>query len=199
MKTAKRFHYWKVFWVLLALYVSLILLGFLVASMTPTAAAKNIDWHKHVTVPAITYQVLTFFFLATFYYFALNGYYQRFLERTSFFSFLRYTMIMIGVLLVYYVTTFYCSPEREMKEATSVGLIIFGHTFATTFYIGIPLLFSYLVYLRDERKQRKILEEQKMQLEYEKSQANFNFLKAQINPHFLHNTLNFLYAKSLPL
>jgi two-component system, LytTR family, sensor kinase len=52
--------------------------------------------------------------------------------------------------------------------------------------------------LRDEKKQRKILEEQKMQLEVEKSQANFNFLKAQINPHFLHNTLNFLYAKSLP-
>jgi len=52
--------------------------------------------------------------------------------------------------------------------------------------------------LRDEKKQRKVLEEQKMQLEVEKSQANFNFLKAQINPHFLHNTLNFLYAKSLP-
>jgi Putative regulator of cell autolysis len=60
------------------------------------------------------------------------------------------------------------------------------------------LLIAYLTYLRDERKQRKVLEEQKMQLEVEKSQANFNFLKAQINPHFLHNTLNFLYAKSLP-
>jgi len=57
---------------------------------------------------------------------------------------------------------------------------------------------SYFVFLWDERKQRKILEEQKMQLEVEKSTANFNFLKAQINPHFLHNTLNFLYAKSLP-
>jgi LytS/YehU family sensor histidine kinase len=68
----------------------------------------------------------------------------------------------------------------------------------TAFYIGLSLLVSYLTYLRDERKQQKVLEEQKMQLEVEKSNANFNFLKAQINPHFLHNTLNFLYSKSLP-
>ena len=44
----------------------------------------------------------------------------------------------------------------------------------------------------------QVLEAQKMQLEIDKSQANFKFLKSQINPHFLHNTLNFLYAKSLP-
>ncbi|WP_315820466.1 histidine kinase [Paraflavitalea speifideaquila] len=43
-----------------------------------------------------------------------------------------------------------------------------------------------------------MLEEEKLQLEIEKTNANLNFLKAQINPHFLHNTLNFLYAKSLP-
>jgi sensor histidine kinase YesM len=43
-----------------------------------------------------------------------------------------------------------------------------------------------------------VLEGQKRQLEMEKVQANYLFLKAQINPHFLHNTLNFLYAKSLP-
>ena len=62
----------------------------------------------------------------------------------------------------------------------------------------ISLLIAYLTYLRDEKKQQKVLEEQKMQLEVEKSSANLNFLKAQINPHFLHNTLIFLYAKSLP-
>jgi sensor histidine kinase YesM len=49
-----------------------------------------------------------------------------------------------------------------------------------------------------KKKHRKVLEAQKMQLEVDKSQANFKFLKSQINPHFLHNTLNFLYAKSLP-
>ncbi|HEY0751412.1 MAG TPA: histidine kinase, partial [Chitinophagaceae bacterium] len=76
--------------------------------------------------------------------------------------------------------------------------LIFSYILSTVFYLGISLLISYFFFLRDEKKQRKILEEQKMQLEVEKSQANFNFLKAQINPHFLHNTLNFLYAKSLP-
>ncbi|GAB4092964.1 sensor histidine kinase [Flaviaesturariibacter terrae] len=199
MKTAKRFHFWKVFWVLLALYVLLVCLGFLMASLSPAPGAKDIDWRKHLTLPGILYQVATFTFLVTFYYFALNGYYRRFLERSSLFNFFGYSMRLIGVLLVYYVLTYWCSPEKEFKEKAQVGLIIIAHTFATISYIGFPLLFSYLVYLRDERKQRKILEEQKMQLEYEKSQANFNFLKSQINPHFLHNTLNFLYAKSLPL
>ncbi|RYY86811.1 MAG: hypothetical protein EOO15_13460 [Chitinophagaceae bacterium] len=199
MKTAKRFHFWKVFWVLLALYVLLILVGFLAASMTPTGVSKDINWQKHLTLPAIIYQIGSFFFLAGYYYVTLNGYYQRFLDRQSFYSFLRYTLLMILVLIAYYVLTYYCSPEKEFKEKSKVGLIIFAHTLATIFYVGLPLLFSYLVYLRDERKQRKILEEQKMELEFEKSQANFNFLKAQINPHFLHNTLNFLYAKALPL
>jgi LytS/YehU family sensor histidine kinase len=78
------------------------------------------------------------------------------------------------------------------------ALMLFAYVMSTVFYIGLSLLIAYLTHLRDERKQRKILEAQKMQLEVEKSLANFNFLKAQINPHFLHNTLNFLYAKSLP-
>jgi LytS/YehU family sensor histidine kinase len=78
------------------------------------------------------------------------------------------------------------------------AVMVFSYAIGAIFYIGLSLLIAYLTSLRDEKKQRKILEEQKLQLEIEKSQANFNFLKAQINPHFLHNTLNYLYAKSLP-
>jgi LytS/YehU family sensor histidine kinase len=62
----------------------------------------------------------------------------------------------------------------------------------------VCFLFAYVTYLWESKKQRRILEAQKLILESQISQANFNFLKAQINPHFLHNTLNFLYAKSLP-
>jgi LytS/YehU family sensor histidine kinase len=65
-------------------------------------------------------------------------------------------------------------------------------------YFGVSLLVAYITNLREGQKQRKILEAQKLQLEVEKSEENLNFLKAQINPHFLHNTLNFLYAKSIP-
>ena len=79
-----------------------------------------------------------------------------------------------------------------------VSLVVAGVIINTLFFLGLSFLIAYLTKLRDEQKQRKVLEEQKLQLEVEKTQANFNFLKAQINPHFLHNTLNFLYAKSLP-
>jgi hypothetical protein len=89
------------------------------------------------------------------------------------------------------------SLEKMIKDVP-VALLILSFGFSIIFQVGLSILIAYLTYLRDEKKQRKILEEQKMQLEVEKSQANFNFLKAQINPHFLHNTLNFLYAKSLP-
>jgi two-component system, LytTR family, sensor kinase len=108
-------------------------------------------------------------------------------------------VITIISLIIFYLLSLYCfGDDKKLKEMASTGLLLFSYAISTVFYIGLSLLISYFVFLWDERKQRKVLEEQKMQLEVEKSTANFNFLKAQINPHFLHNTLNFLYAKSLP-
>jgi two-component system LytT family sensor kinase len=41
------------------------------------------------------------------------------------------------------------------------------------------------------------LQDEKSQLQNEKIKLEYNFLKAQINPHFLYNTLNFFYTKTL--
>ncbi|HYC30159.1 MAG TPA: histidine kinase, partial [Chitinophagaceae bacterium] len=134
---------------------------------------------------------------AVFFYFTLNFYHRFFVSKKGYFHFLRTTVIASILLAVFFYAKLKAldlvAPEKE-----SPGLIIFSIGLYTMIQAVLSLFISYLTYLRDEKKQQKILEEQKMQLEVEKSSANLNFLKAQINPHFLHNTLNFLYAKSLP-
>lgn len=203
----KRFHFWRVFWVVLAVYVFFILVGFIVISVTP-AAGRDVNWDNIFSINYCVSQLVSFTFSIFFYYFSLNAYYRLIAEKKTFIDFLKATLIALGVLAVYFILTFSLLAKDKVLAGISnshyngklpLGLIIFSCAFSALFFIGISLLIAYLTYLRDEKKQRKILEEQKMQLEIEKSQANFNFLKAQINPHFLHNTLNFLYAKALPL
>jgi LytS/YehU family sensor histidine kinase len=108
--------------------------------------------------------------------------------------------VIAGALLgLYFLGKWNWMPmAATSKELENPSMLAFSITMFTLMQLAASLLIAYLTYLRDEKKQQKILEEQKMQLEVQISSANLNFLKAQINPHFLHNTLNFLYAKSLP-
>lgn len=52
--------------------------------------------------------------------------------------------------------------------------------------------FQYFKKNLNQQKLLRVLQNEKLEIEYA-------FLRAQINPHFLNNTLNFFYAKSLPL
>ncbi|MBK0378461.1 sensor histidine kinase [Mucilaginibacter segetis] len=59
-----------------------------------------------------------------------------------------------------------------------------------------PILFSFLAWaLLDTFKKDKETE----QLKREKIQAELLFLKTQINPHFLYNTLNYMYSLAYPV
>lgn len=84
------------------------------------------------------------------------------------------------------------NPLPLIKQV--VGNLVLGVT-----YLFFILSIAYVTNLRDIRKKHRQLEQQKLQLEVEKAQAELKFLKSQINPHFLHNTLNSFYARSLPL
>jgi LytS/YehU family sensor histidine kinase len=133
-----------------------------------------------------------------FYFFALNHYYKLFTEKKGFIHFLEGSAIAAVLYVFYLLLNDQFFQTGTVAGTFQKGMLITVYAFNMLFAIGISLLITYLVYLQDEKKQRKILEQQKIELEMEKTYANLNFLKAQINPHFLHNTLNFLYAKSLP-
>ncbi|MGZ3844428.1 MAG: sensor histidine kinase [Flavisolibacter sp.] len=206
MKTKKRYSFWKVFWVVLGLNLLFTLLGFIAISVVPVYS-KDFAWNKVLSWHYLFSQVIAVGFSSVFYYFTINSYYHLFNRRRSTSYFVRPTVIAILALMVYFGASYFFAISKKItlsvnndkiEQEMTAGLMVFTYVLSTVFFIGISLLIAYLTHLRDERKQRKILEAQKMQLEVEKSQANFNFLKAQINPHFLHNTLNFLYAKSLP-
>ena len=203
-KGIKRYSFWKVFWVVTAIYLFFMLIGMFFILLAPN---ENAHWERMFNWRTLVQQCISLFFSAFFYYLSANIFYRLFAERKSTSSFIKPIVVFLLVLTAYYAGTFFLikqgtlevkTGDDEMDKKMTTAVMVFSYAFASFFYIAISMLVSYLTYLRDERKQRKILEEQKMQLEVEKSQANFNFLKAQINPHFLHNTLNFLYAKSLP-
>ncbi|HET6766159.1 MAG TPA: histidine kinase, partial [Chitinophagaceae bacterium] len=133
-----------------------------------------------------------------FFYFATNYFYWLIAERKKFISYLKVVFIILLGSFVYHAMLFYFLPQALRQPYPSLLFMFFAMVINLVFYFGVSVLVAYITTLREGQKQRKILEAQKLQLEVEKSEANLNFLKAQINPHFLHNTLNFLYAKSIP-
>ncbi|MFL5808662.1 MAG: sensor histidine kinase [Flavisolibacter sp.] len=195
MEIKKRYHFWKVFWVVLAVDILITLIGVLALILAPQEGVtlSHIFQWKNLLREAASLAFGTVYF-----YYTLNYFYNYFVDKKGYVYFLRVGAIAALACISVTVLSYFWLPDIDTKKQLTTGILLFSVILKTLFFIGLSLLISYLTSLRDGQKQRKILEDQKMQLEVEKSQANFNFLKAQINPHFLHNTLNFLYARSLP-
>jgi two-component system, LytTR family, sensor kinase len=194
-----KFSFWRIFWVVLAAYVFFLLLGML-ATFTASASSKEpFNWKYFLNKWHLINQCVNIFTGTVFFYCTLNFFHGYFVERKGFIHFLRVTVIA-GLLYSFYLYSkdWWMPSSPGRTEMRNSAMMLFASVMFTGIHIVCALLISYLAYLRGEKKRQKVLEEQKMQLEVEKSSANLNFLKAQINPHFLHNTLNFLYAKSIP-
>jgi two-component system LytT family sensor kinase len=139
-----------------------------------------------------------FLYYVTLLYFSINLYYGLLAGNKKIFSYFKVTAVIMLAAFTYKTILYLFFPIVLHNKYTSpypIYQTMCGSLFPVLF---ISFLVAYITYVRESLKQRRILEAQKLQLEAQISQANFNFLKAQINPHFLHNTLNFLYAKSLP-
>ncbi|TMI71192.1 MAG: hypothetical protein E6H09_13875 [Bacteroidetes bacterium] len=200
MWSKTRYKYWQV----LVGFICVGVVGYaiysLVIALNPDAAP-----HKNVTAKdPRDYKgnglvgLYAFFYYVTLMYISLNLYYHLINTQKKFFSFLKVSVILMLAILIYKSFLFYAIPRLLDYKYDSIVKVYRSTLLSFIPYIIISIFLPYLTYVRESLKQRRILEAQKLQLEAQISQANFNFLKAQINPHFLHNTLNFLYSKALP-
>ncbi len=199
MHSKKRYPLLKVFWVVLTINGILFAISLGVVRYIQYPGIKGSVDHM-LSAGELTKQGISLLFQTLFFYFSLNYYNKLIVERRTTIHYVGFSALLFVITMLYLHLKLYFFPEKNMTGISgkkAVGLYVFSFAISSLFCIGLALLLAYLNNLRDEKKQRKILEAQKMQLEIDKSQANFKFLKSQINPHFLHNTLSFLYAKSL--
>lgn len=105
-------------------------------------------------------------------------------------------LIFIAYTLIWYGIDYWILPFFG-ENYTPTTAFKFWKFVAFIFYLFIEcnlIAFGFQYFQRTIRfeKRLRIMQNEKLEIEYA-------FLRAQINPHFLNNTLNFFYAKSLPL
>lgn len=111
--------------------------------------------------------------------------------------------LFTGIILTYvfsflhwYITGYHIRPLIRANGAPPPPFEFwhYGNMVLWVFIKYLLLGFGYYYATQSIKHQKKL-----RLIEKEKHEAEYAFLRAQINPHFLNNTLNFFFAKSLPL
>lgn len=106
--------------------------------------------------------------------------------------------LILGYLsyaIFWYITAYYIRPLVWLDGPTPRLFKFFDFiTLNLYMFVKYALLSFSIFYFRQSINREKELR----MIEKEKLDTENAFLRAQINPHFLNNTLNFFFAKSLP-
>jgi sensor histidine kinase YesM len=155
---------------------------------------------------------LIFFFTANIYLFYSLYYFLRKFSAKSKFDFLLSIGRLVVILLIffairhfirYFLFTKYFDPkyaDLPVHQWIVSGILWIGNYFL--FAAGYFYFQSSIQKQKDllkSQEEKLIKEKETIQLEKENLQLENTALRAQINPHFLYNTLDFLYAKALPV
>lgn len=133
----------------------------------------------------------------SYYFFA-----KTFPKRNLIKSIIGFFQACILFLLVYFIQSYVVEPFVYTKKIHFPQPLVLNRFMVTALWIYLSVTVLSLCYffgvqsLLKERNLQKV-EKEKLEMENEKVLAEHAFLRAQINPHFLHNTLSLLYAKSL--
>jgi sensor histidine kinase YesM len=119
---------------------------------------------------------------------------KRYLLGAAWFIFIVVAYAGIRYLVVYYVIPVLGTGKFHYDRKVYLSITI---SFFVNFCIYSAVYWLVRNSMRKEY-QLRLAERQRLEAEKAKIKSDYSFLKAQVSPHFLHNTLNFLYAKLLP-
>ncbi|MCX2573271.1 sensor histidine kinase [Pedobacter sandarakinus] len=152
------------------------------------------------------YLVVYLVSISTFYIYALAL--EKILRSdTKSLKFLKITLLIVAMIFAYVISTYILillfeqihliakNPERAFDKAFILSCI-----YRSLLYIGYATGYVYILKSFSDQKRVEALERQNLITQIEKQaletdlvQSQNNFLRSQINPHFLFNTLNFIY------
>ncbi|SOD99141.1 sensor histidine kinase [Spirosoma fluviale] len=146
---------------------------------------------------------VTYPLVAILFYVNVYGIIAPSVERRKYVQIILKTILLTGAyILVRYIVFFYIFPFLDFSNEYSKTRVMFQRFLPDSIWIASQyLLFSYgywfaIYSVQLERKKRRIEADISI-LERDKARTELAFLQAKLNPHFLYNTLNFLFSDAL--
>lgn len=133
-------------------------------------------------------------------------FYGNYIILRKFLSTKKYALLIAAEIFLYFSAAFlYWACGTLIRPYEPPGTIppyIFSELLVDLLWIYlIYSFFSFGYYFGMEsvskEKRLRVMEQEKARIEADRLKSEYAFLRAQINPHFLHNTLNLFYAKSI--
>jgi two-component system LytT family sensor kinase len=112
-------------------------------------------------------------------------------------------LYITGAVLVPFLFVPFRFTLEQVVEPFLFGFSNYPMDISISFYIpdniyrGTPAVFFSIAAWSLERSYKK--EQEIKQLKQENTTAELEFLRSQVNPHFLYNTLNYIYSQAIPV
>lgn len=119
-------------------------------------------------------------------------------------------VIILALLTYFYIYALLPKAGIKIYSTTAINVYLksallgfFQYLFYAAMYTYIRIAFKQqrqMAKMEEEKLLKELenarLKEQEMKIEQERLKLEYAFMRSQINPHFLHNTLNLLYAQA---